>query len=635
MLGAEIAAKSVPSAAFEAPGPALDIKTVSRQELEREKLLLSTALQEEERELGRSDFWYFLTQVLYPDTWQSQYTERFHRPITEALQNLEPGADLWIFLQRQARKSFISTIAHAIWRIIRDPNVRYLLVGAREETVKPFARVIKSAFEAGTPGFEKFQALYPEFITQGRGKTLKQAFQFTVPNRTVNLPDPTFRAAYLGVTGAGWRCDLLDFDDCVERRNVATAEGSAKALMQMSDLLPLLDKTSTLRNIVGKGTRWSFHDPYGKIIGEEEEQENAQEAMERFKARNIKVIMRHSYEDPQIKCTHCPAHIVAQWPHGHPVPPENPDGVATCFPIHTQESLLGDLERYRTNPTLGESLWWHQYQNVCLAPSSQKFKAEWFQLTLNRPSWPVSKKRILAVDSADKDFQKKGLGDWMVALFAEFDDVGRVCLRYALRSNKWTREEFLTRIVTWCQGTAWWPALVAKEKFGEDTFLTDAARVFRNHFHPTHCTTVQRPTQAGTTMKKFDWIVEALQGPMERGEVVFGSMFPPELRSRMEYEGTNLGQTSHEDMMDTLSLLFAPGVRIVAPNRAISVQSAMTPPPLDLYDPMAPPRGPMPGPPQDPLKNRGTEILVDSLGFSQITWNPATGPQRLDIRFDG
>lgn len=614
--------------AFESPPNAFGIRTVGRQAMEREHDVLSKVILEEQRELGRASFWYFITQIVYPDIWQNHYTERFHKPIVDSLQNLHRGQDLWVFLQREARKSFITNILHNMWLIIKDPNIRLLLVGAREETVKPFARLIKSAFTKGTPGFERFQRVYSECITEGRGRMLQQAFQFTVPNRTSTLADPTFRAAYLGVTGAGWRCDVLDFDDPIERRNVFTPEGSDKALSQMLDLLPLVDSTSKYQNIKGAGTRYSYHDPYGKLLGEAEELNENQDAFERFKARDLKVIMRHAFESPDAICQHCPPHIVAQWPHGHPVPPEDPNGMSTCFPIHTRESLIEKLEQYRIDPNKGEALWWHQYQNVCMSPASQKFKNEWFDLQIDKPSWPVAKKRILAVDSADKDFQKKGLGDFMVAMMGEFDDIGRLCLRYALRSNRWTRDEFIRRILAWCQGSAWWPQLIAKEKFGEDNFLTDIGRSFRNVYHPTSLSPVSRPVSMGTMVKKFDWIVEALQGPMERGEVVFGSTMPPEIRARCKYEGTNLGQTSHDDIMDTLALFFAQGVRVNLPNRAVGLGLQWVPPSLNLYEPsgIAPPNfsGNVP---KDPIQTQRTEILIDSIGFNQIHWNPSFAPQ--------
>lgn len=617
--------------AFEVPKQTR-VLTKQDQDLMREAEALRAALHEEERELARANFWYFITHVLFPDTWEQNYTEEFHKPIADEIQSLAQGEDIWIFLQREARKSFLFDLAANAWRIVRDPNIRLLLIGARKETVIPFARMMRSIFDEGTPGYEKFRETFPEFIFHGRGAALKQAFQFTVPNRTSSLPDPTFRAAYLGVTGAGWRCDVLTFDDAVERRAVFTPEGSLKALGQMLDLLPLVSKTSAYQNIIGLGTRWAYHDPYGRIIGENEDMEGAEEAWERFKSRRTRIIIRHAIEDPTTLCTHCPAHITLAYPHGNPVPPEGGEGEVTLAPIHSREGLLDTLNRYRTDQTKGESLWWHQYQNVCLAPANQKFKEEWFTLVIDRPTWPVPKKRVLAIDSADKDFQKKGLGDYMVAHFGDWDDIGRLCLKHTLRSNKWTREQFIQRILAYCQGTGWWPNLIIKEKFGEDNFLSEIGKVFREAYHPAHLHAVTRPAYAGTVMKKLDWIVEVLQSPMEKGLVVFGSAYPSELRARLSYEGTSLGQASHEDALDALSLFFSPGVRPNVLNRPLAMGGAWSPPPLQLYEPdhqqaQAPPMQQNSG-----LKTPRLNIAVDELGFSQVTWDPSSPVQHL--RFD-
>jgi hypothetical protein len=613
------------------PPKAIQILSKGTQDLMREKQVLQVALDQEEAEMGRQSFWYFLTEILYPDTWEKNYTEEFHRPICETAQNLPAGEDLWAFLQREARKTFILDMAHNAWLIINDPNIRILMVGARLDTIKPFAKYMRDMFREGTPGFEKFHRLYPQFVLRKGVVQLKQAMQFTVPNRTVNLPDPTVRAAYRGVAGAGWRCDVLKLDDCVERRDVTTPEASAKTLGQILDLIPLVSKTSKYQNVIGVGTRWAYHDPYGRMLGETEDLEGAEEALVRFQERKVHIIMRHAVEDPETLCEACPAHVTVQWPHGNPVPPEGDEGVVTLDPIMTRDGLVKTLNHYRVDPNKGESLWWHQYQNVCMAPSAQKIKSEWYDLVLAAPTWPVPKRRVLAIDSADKDFQKKGVGDYMVALFGDFDDVSRLCLRHGMRSNKWTREQFLQRIVAWCQGVGWWPQVVVKEKFGEDNFLADVQRKFRDWFHPVHAHTITRPQYNGTTMKKYDWIIESLQAPMERGEVIFGSAFPNELRGRLQYEGTNLSQTSHDDGMDALSLFFAPGVRPKAANPAVTRPPSWAPPAMDLYEPGA--QGP-PVPTMNPGQAQGQRVrmIFDDAGFSQVTWDPVPGAQV--IRFD-
>lgn len=633
-LGA-IHAEHSPSLIDTTPPLTIDIATADEQALLLERQTLTAAIIEEERELSRASFWYFLTVALFPLTWMLHYSPQFHKDVCWEVQNTGRGEDLWLFVPREHRKSFVLTIAHTLWLIICNPNIRILLVGAREETVKPFARVILSAFEEGTPGFEKFQTIFSDFVIAGRGTHLKQVFQFIHPLRTIPLPDPTFRATYLAVSGAGWRCDVLKFDDCVERRNVNTPEMSAKTTRQMMDLFPLVDTGSQYRNIFGAGTRWSYHDPYGLIIGEKQEElatSEVQTELEDLGRARPKAIVRHALEHPTQLCTHCPPHVVKAFPHGHPT--MAPEALPIAEPVHTRRTLLQQYERYKMDPNLGESLFWHQYMNVCMAPSAQKFKAEWF-FDVDLVDWPAPKRRVLMLDTASKDFQTENRGDWMVALFGSYDDHARMLVRHGLRSKTWTKDEFIRQIIAWCQTTGWWPTVMVKEKFGEGAgaFMADLAKKFAEFARPVHPILVTRPQQL---LAKNDWIVEGLQGPMERGEILWGARVPREIRDRAEYELCNLGQVAHEDIGDCLTLGTVKGVRPEVIVR-IAQPSGWEAPQLGLYEPGAAAPGPVDSlleaatPMQQASRNQRVQIAVADLGFSDVSWDPVAGPSRPQI----
>jgi hypothetical protein len=559
---------------------AFDVKS-----LEMERDALAQAIKEEEQELGRQSFWYFLTKILFPEVWQEHYSDTFHRDLCYDIQNLDCGEDLWAIVPRAHRKSFIITIAHTLWMIVRDPNIRILLIGAREETVKPFARMVINAFVAGTPGFEKFQQVYDDFVIHKKGRNVLQSFQFTHPNRTISLPDPTFRAAYLGVTGAGWRCDILKFDDAIERRNVTSPEMSVKTMTQMLDLTPLIDVGSKYRNLMGVGTRWAYHDPYGRFIGEDFEQTGAfNDVIERIREKGTtKVIVRHALEDPHRMCEVCPKHVVEMCPHGHPSMEEDAEPIA--FPIHTRETIMKEYERYLADPNLGESLFYHQWMNVCLAPSDQKIKAEWFQQVKDR-CFVAPRRKVITLDDASKDYATEGIGDYSVALFGEFDDEGRLMILDGLRSNRWTKDKFIREIISWCQRANWWPNIVAKEKVSTEAFLPDLQRAFQEYSRPAHFISVPRPTN----IKKYDWLVAALQGPFERCEVVFGANCKPEIFQRARHEGTTLTQATHDDVVDAMAIFFSQGVRHNAAPR-IGTRSGLenwNPPDMRTYNPDAP-----------------------------------------------
>jgi hypothetical protein len=90
-------------------------------------------------------------------------------------------------------------------------------------------------------------------------------------------------------------------------------------------------------------------------------------------------------------------------------------------------------------------------------------------------------------------------------------------------------------------------------------------------------------SQQGGYMKKLDWIVEGLQAPLERGEILFGSQFPKDMFARVRHELTNLGQVAHEDIADALVLFLVKGVRVENPHQH-GVTPLPKPPDLGLFD---------------------------------------------------
>jgi len=172
----------------------------------------------------------------------------------------------------------------------------------------------------------------------------------------------------------------------------------------------------------------------------------------------------------------------------------------------------------------------------------------------------------------------------MVALFGEVDDEGRLILIHGLRSNSWTRDDLTRAVIAWCKATGWWPHVVAKQKFGEDPYLKDLGRAFLSEARPVHV----KPVTRVPDIAKLDFIVEALQGPFERSEIVFGSAFPHDLRKRAEYETVKLGQVKNDDIPDTIALFYVKGVRVDMPTKHIRGHTDFVPPVLGLYAPGQP-----------------------------------------------
>jgi hypothetical protein len=562
--------------------------------LRQEQALLEEVLLQERREMALGSFWFFFTEILYPSLWKRHYTEEVHGWLAKRLQAmlLARGTNKMFVLPRESRKTYL-VVGFCLWLIARDKNIRIQLIGAKEKTSAKWATYLRDALIEGNAAFKMLHTTFPEMVIPAAGNTMMQALKFTHPGRTMPLADPTVEATYLGVTGAGSRADVQVFDDPYERRNVSNPVQSMKALQQTLDLFPLVEKAEAApyRLRIFCCTRWNYHDPTGVLM---QSASNKEEEAPIFEA-----VIRHALEDPERSCEYCPEEIVRRWPHGHP---DVEKGVSLMHPVITKEAYLKSLQEYAADPERGESLWYHQYQNVCLAPSDQKIKPEWL-IRAHHPIWPAPFRRVLCIDSADKDFQQLGVGDYMVALMGEFDSFGRLLVAHGIRSRHWTRDEFLRNITSWCTATNWWPDVAVKEKFTNDTFLEDTRKVFLGVNRMLHLILVLRPQGEGQArMKKLDWIVQSLQAPLQRaGEIVIGSAFPKELLERLQYELGNLGQVSHDDLADCFALFMAPGVRPMLTSGLGAMGNTPLPPQLDLYDPFVGGRpGGMPVP-QDPL----------------------------------
>lgn len=624
--------------AFRAPGPSLAFEkpTLDNKNLSREAEILHAAWIKNERALGKKNLWYFITRQLFPGTIGEHYSEGFHQDICDELQNLRTGEARWWIVPREHRKSYIVTMGHSCWRIIIDPNIRILCIAEKKEITGPFSRLMRSAFIAGTPAFAHFQEIWSDHIWhegEGTHSDVKQASHWNVKKRTEALADPTFRASYVGISAA-WRCDILIFDDAVSKKNAANPDMSRQTLNNMMSALPMLATKSKYRMILGVGTRYAYHDPYSYIIGDDTgevaDTETTALIKDRFQSGRTKIMVRHAFEDPNTPCTRCPKHIVAMSPHGEAT--MDPDKrQALCEEIIPEKVLLERFQDYLMNPELGEAAFWHQYMNLCVAPKNQKFQAEWFHY-ITLPYFPSHKKRVLAIDSAHKDMAKE-VGDYMVAIFAEFDNEGRCLIVQMLRSNTWTRDEFTRRMISFCKATNWWPSMVTKEKFGEDPYLIDIGRAFLEYHHPVHLHVAPKRQD----QSKHDFIAESLQSPFERGEIIFGKMVSLEHFARCKYELTNLGQTVNDDVGDCMALLMNGDVRVRMPVRPIGSSDAVPweCPTLDLYDPsrsaapadsLVPPEGAV-----NPLQGvfeQNTELreyMQEQFGDDiRLQWDPAT-----------
>lgn len=496
------------------------------------------------RDLARRDLWTFATEVLWPDVAAKHYYEPLHKPICEWVRDGTKGCRRLLLIPRNHRKTMLVTVAHSIWRIVRDPNVRIILVSALDDTAQHFTQIIKRQFQYN----ENFLRIFPEFRVQRDGQ-FGRTYDFTHPKREdYNLIDPTFRSFYLGAPVAGRRCDILIADDPIEKRHVTTPEQADKSLKDFNDLLPIVDVSGDYDQIYVVGTRWAFNDIYGAMLGEDRGDEVD---VKLAAATPFKPIVRHCLEDADGK---------PDFDKGTPILPS----------IFSRSSLLDKLNEYRMDPKRGEEDWWKQYMNVCISPSGRKFEEKWFETWIPTLSNGIVFSTILC-DSASKDEQILTRGDYTVALVIHYDSFGHIYLTDGFRSNKMKGADLIKELLTLSQRSQTNHGIsvtnFAKEKVGEDTFFGWV----RAEFNRARMPLTVFPLGLRGQGKKYVRIIEAVQHPAMARQIHFVQGFPKEIHAALIDEATHLGQWSHDDTIDCLSLAFHPDIR-VKPQEAPGVE---------------------------------------------------------------
>src|SRR6267143_473125 len=151
---------------------------------------------------------------------------------------------------RRHAKSTCLSVNYLIWRIIKNPNIRILLVSNTDLQARGFVRVIKQLVEQ----------YFPSLIPSGREKWAETAF---VVKRDQILRDPTLGA--VGVNGPiiSRRQDLIICDDVVDSENAASEQLREKVYDWFYKvLIPTLEPNGQILVI---GTPFGPDDLYARL----------------------------------------------------------------------------------------------------------------------------------------------------------------------------------------------------------------------------------------------------------------------------------------------------------------------------------------------------------------------------------
>ena len=322
-------------------------------------------------EKGRESLFFFTRAILGFD----KMAKDIHKPMCRELEDYTVNRRLEVIVPRSWYKSTLVSISYSIWRAIKNPNIRVLIVQNSFSNACKKLNEIKEIFETN----KLFRACYPEILPDGSRKWSSECL--TV-NRNITAPEGTFEAAGTGTATTSRHYDIIIEDDTVSPDKDALTGMTAmptqaeieKAIGWHRLAYPLLIDPSESQIIV-VGTRWAERDLLSWVM------ENSPE---------YKIISRAAREDE----------------NGKPATKEY--GGKPVWERFNDE-VLDQMER-----NLGPYMFASLYMNSPMSAGNQLFKADWINYYSTLPKTDMT--YITSVDVASADAEESSDPDYNIIL---------------------------------------------------------------------------------------------------------------------------------------------------------------------------------------------------------------------------
>lgn len=209
------------------------------------------------RRKGLEDLFLFNKFVLDVEKGKEPLGE-FHQELCHFVTNDMHKKKL-LLLPRGHLKSTLITIGYSVQRIVKDPNIRILILNATWQMAVDFLTEIKRQLTQN----ERLRELYPDIAALADQPEEWAQDRISLKRTNHNIKGPTVWAAGVESNLVGSHPDLIIFDDVVNRDNSQTREHMEKVILRYKDALDLLEPGGQLIVI---GTRWSEADLYSWLL---------------------------------------------------------------------------------------------------------------------------------------------------------------------------------------------------------------------------------------------------------------------------------------------------------------------------------------------------------------------------------
>lgn len=235
---------------------------LSDKEYEEMKSMSGEGKRRYMQEFFKKDFSAFVKLLGYKDCGQF-HVEQLSKIAKVRYITDNPVRRLWLW-SRGFFKTSLITEAHTLWLIVNNPNIRILIDSFTLEVAKKPFGAIRNHFTSN----ELFRIFFKEFCPQA-SETGKIEFgtteNFTIPNRTRAMKEPTVMCAGVGTNVTGLHFDYMKHDDLVTKDSVTNDTQIQASKDHYSLMRPIFDNPTIPREDV-IGTIYHFNDLHSGMI---------------------------------------------------------------------------------------------------------------------------------------------------------------------------------------------------------------------------------------------------------------------------------------------------------------------------------------------------------------------------------
>jgi len=229
---------------------------------------LNSVLIRKLRERAKNNFYFFAKGILDSIKPESYIVSHVHGPVCQFLSS--PHRFTLLNLPRSFLKTTIGTVAYAIWRSIRNPDIRILIAMNTLENAKKRLHEIRMHWEKN----RLLRALFPELVPDFN--KVRWGDECCEINRPHSFPEGTYEAIGVGGSVTSRHYDVVIEDDLVHAKKddltgeeaVPSREDIEKAI-GWHKLVNSLFVNPAKGEIHIRGTRWAHDDHLQYVIDNE------------------------------------------------------------------------------------------------------------------------------------------------------------------------------------------------------------------------------------------------------------------------------------------------------------------------------------------------------------------------------